>query len=85
MEEKRMVELLLYAKVCFERCTNPFAHIHLTKRKVNADECRELSHYIATILEDHAYEVADRSKTLIYTDIAKALKKAVEDFEETQK
>ena len=52
MEEERLLELLAYAKVCFEKCTSPFETIHLAKKKVTANECVELSRAIADILED---------------------------------
>jgi len=52
MEERRLHELLAYARVCFDKCTNPFETVHLAKKNVTADECRDLSQTIAEILED---------------------------------
>jgi len=52
MEDKRLHELLAYAKVCFDKCTSPFETMHLVKKNVTADECRELSQTIADIIED---------------------------------
>ena len=78
MNEERKLELLAYAKVCFEKCTNPFAAIHLIKKNVTADECRELSHYIADIIEDHIY------LTFSVLEADKILVKAEKEFMETQ-
>lgn len=84
MSEERKLELLAYAAVCFENCTNPFEFIHLQKKKVNADECRDLSHLIAEIIDEYMYYLADKSKTKIYTDVAKAKLEAEKDYKETQ-
>ena len=70
MSAERQEELIAYASVCFEHCTNPFDRTHLIKKKVSADECRDLSHFIADILNDCVTE--------------DSLKKAEEDFKETQ-
>lgn len=51
MDHKRKMELLAYAIICFEKCTNPFALMHLQKKNVDADECRDLSQEIADLLE----------------------------------
>jgi hypothetical protein len=48
-----MIELLAYAAACFEHCTNPFETLHLSKKKITADECKDLSEAIATILAEH--------------------------------
>lgn len=52
IKRKRNLELLAYAKVCFEKCTSPFAHMHLLKMNVLADECIDLSHKIAGLIGD---------------------------------
>jgi len=79
MEEKRLLELLAYAKVCFEKCTSPFAHIHLSKKKVSADECVDLSNEIADIL--------DTTLSFNYgvLEAKEALEQAEQEFMETQK
>lgn len=84
MDENRKLELLAYAKTCFENGTNPFDRIHLQKKKVSADECRDLSHLLAEILDDFMYYLADKSKTKIYTDVATAKLQAEKHFKETQ-
>lgn len=78
MDEKRELELLAYAKVCFEKCTNPFASIHLIKKKVTADECRDLSHIIAEIIDD---VLMDKEGVL---QAQVTVEKANEEFMETQ-
>lgn len=78
MDKQRYLELLAYASVCFDRCTNPFETVHLLKKNVKASECIDLSHQIANTLELEAY--------LLSPDEAeKAIEKAKQDFEETQK
>jgi len=79
MEKKRLIELLAYAKVCFEKCTSPFEVTHLDKKEVNADECRDLSFKIAELIEDEV-------NLLSYDEEeAKAiLEQAEKEFEETQ-
>ncbi len=52
-ELKRMAELLAYASVCFEHCTNPFDRVHLLKMHVTADECGALSEAIAELIADN--------------------------------
>lgn len=51
MAWERRCKLLAYVKVCFENNTNPFASVHLIKKNVNADECRELSQIIADLID----------------------------------
>jgi hypothetical protein len=78
MDHKRKCELLAYAKVCFERCTSPFEHVHLLKKNVTSDECRDLSHMIAeTIGDELDFEGTLESKEYI--------EQAEKEFEETQK
>jgi len=80
MEQKRLIELLAYAKVCFEKCTSPFETTHLDKKEVNADECRDLSFKIAELIEDEV-------NLLLSYDEEKAkaiLEQAEKEFEETQ-
>lgn len=79
MNEERKLELLAYAKVCFEHCTNPFAATHLIKKKVMADECRDLSRLIAEIISD---DVAGNLGVLEESVLMKEAEKA---FMETQK
>ena len=79
MNNKRKLELLAYAKVCFEKCTNPFEHTHLLKKKVRADECVDLSHIIAVLIEEAMYLDAERSENVQYL-----LKLAEKEFMETQ-
>lgn len=75
---ERQLELLAYAKVCFENRTTPFAPIHISKKKVTVDECNWLSQHIAELLDG----------ILIDEGVLKA-QEAVEqaeiEFEETQK
>ena len=83
MNAKRLFELLAYAKVCFDKCTNPFETMHLIKKQVTADECRDLSREIASIIERAMTDSFDpwvvNSKT-----VEVALRKAEEEFAETQ-
>jgi hypothetical protein len=58
VKPERLLELLAYAKVCFEKCTNPFETAHLAKMNVTADECRDLSAEIASIIEDAVVDFA---------------------------
>lgn len=78
MDKKRLLELLSYAEVCFERCTNPFARIHLLKEDISADECRDLSNQIASIINEwinYLYSPEEQKG---------AKSKAEEDFLDTQ-
>lgn len=79
MKQERLMELLAYAKVCFDKCTNPFASIHLLKKKVLAHECRDLSHHIARIVEEAMYLDSKRTENVQYL-----IKKAEKEFMETQ-
>lgn len=81
MKTERLLELLAYAKVCFEKCTNPFETVHLAKLKVTADECRDLSAEIASIIEDAAVDLAVGSKRL---NASIAFELAEKRFAETQ-
>ena len=78
MKTERLVELLAYAKVCFDKCTNPFETTHLIKKNVTADECRDLSFAIAEAIEEKIeWEV-------VPDKVVKIIKKAMQDFAETQ-
>jgi len=79
MDEKRRLELLAYAKVCFEKCTNPFETTHLIKKKVTADECRYLSYLIAEVIEGYLGDMGMFSE-----ELEGVLKQAEKDFAETQ-
>jgi hypothetical protein len=79
MKQKRLIELLAYAKVCFDHCTNPFETTHLVKKDVRSYECRDLSHEIADIIEKELY--------IWFTghyDIKSILQQAEKEFAETQ-
>lgn len=78
MDVKRLVELLAYAKVCFDKCTTPFATMHLVKKSVTADECRDLSVKIAEIIEEELYTI------FVGHGIKAALAQAEREFAETQ-
>jgi hypothetical protein len=80
VKPERLLELLAYAKVCFEKCTNPFETVHLAKLKVTAEECRELSVDIASIIEDEVLAIAASKRSNAFT----VLKQAEERFAETQ-
>ena len=82
MKTKRLVELLAYAKVCFDKCTNPFELMHLSKKEVTADECRDLSFYIADIIEQELDILSMGLKAALNTD--NILAQAEKDFAETQ-
>ena len=56
MNKDRFIELLAYAKECFANSTNPFETRHLVKKGVTADECRDLSNEIATIIDDYLFD-----------------------------
>jgi len=58
-DKRRLFELIAHAVVCFERCSNPFAPKYLIENKVTADECRDLSHQLASILEEWLFEMED--------------------------
>lgn len=75
MNEKRLLELLVNAIVCFERCSSPFSLSQLSKRNITANECRDLSNQIASILEEWISEMYE------YKEIEKALeeRRAEED------
>jgi len=79
MDEKRRLELLAYARVCFDNCTNPFELIHLQKKNVTAGECRDLSRDIADAIEE------DLNIPYTREEIAQALENAEKEFDETQK
>lgn len=81
VKPERLLELLAYAKVCFEKCTNPFETIHLVKMKVTADECRDLSAEIADMIEDKVIELAIASKKY---SAGVLLEEAEKRFAETQ-
>jgi len=50
--EDRMRDLLRNAARCFEECCSPFCLAELTKMEVTADECKDLSGWIAAIVKD---------------------------------
>jgi len=78
--KKRTLELLAYAQICFDKCTSPFALTHLQKNNVSSDECIDLSHKIADLIENEMYSYPDRDNNIHYL-LAIAEKK----FMETQK
>ena len=78
MNDQRKIELLTYAQVCFEKCTNPFETMHLIKKAVKASECFELSELIAECIAIHIEDNAS------HTVIANEYEKAVKEFAETQ-
>lgn len=51
MKVERLVELMAYAKVCFDHNTSPFETMHLVKKNVTSDECKELSGDVAEAIE----------------------------------
>ncbi len=71
MTTQREKELLAYAAVCFDNCTNPFELIHLQKQNVSLDECGDLSMNIADIIK-------------YWLDDSKLIKLMEKEFEETQ-
>jgi len=77
MSHKRKLELLAYAKVCFDKCTSPFALVHLQKNNVSSDECIDLSLYIADLL----YLELDQQGVL---EAKELLEEAEKKFMETQ-
>lgn len=77
-----MIELLAYAKVCFDKCTNPFETMHLIKKNVTADECRDLSFKIADIIEEELHTLSAVSGEKY--DIRVMLELADKEFAETQ-
>ena len=77
MNHERLTELLAFAKVCFDKCTSPFAHKYLIFKNVTADECKELSATLAEAIENQLWSRDAWSD--------KALKKAEEEFEEAEK
>jgi hypothetical protein len=79
MEPKRLIELLAYAKVCFDNCTSPFETTHLVKKDVRSYECRDLSREIADIIEKELYTLSTG-----HYDIKAILQQAEKDFAETQ-
>lgn len=83
MTPERRQELLAYAAACFEHCTNPFEYVHLVQKKVTADECKDLSQDIASILEDEivACITLDRSSF----SLSNLKSRARLEFEETQR
>jgi len=78
MKQERLIELLAYSKVCFEHSTNPFETPHLVKKDVRSDECKELSHKIADIIEDYLFETGEK------TEVKSILQQAEKEFAETQ-
>jgi len=78
MNNKRHLQLLAYASVCFDRCTNPFETIHLRKNDVTAKECRWLSQQICEIIEE-VLEISYGTEKM-----EKARDKAQLKFAETQ-
>lgn len=78
MDKKRRLELLAYAKVCFDKCTSPFETVHLVKKKVNSDECRDLSSEIGDSIENYIEEYFTNN------DVIVAIKIAEKEFAETQ-
>jgi len=88
METERLLELLAYAKVCFEKCTNPFELIHLVKKRVTADECRDLSQTIADILEDEIDSIVAAENALKTGSVPlskELIAQAEKDFAEAQR
>lgn len=83
MNGKRLLELLAYAKVCFDKCTNPFETMHLSKKQVTADECRDLSAEIASIIEDAMSDMFD-PWVVGSKEVKSALENAEKEFAETQ-
>jgi hypothetical protein len=83
MEKKRELELLAYAKVCFDKCTSLFETIHLSKKKITADECRDLSFEIGSIIEDALSDYVDKLPEG-FKEIREALEQAEREFAETQ-
>jgi len=79
MKQERLIELLAYAKVCFDHCTNPFETTHLVKKDVRNYECRDLSHKIADIIEQELYTLFTG-----HYDIKAILQQAEKEFAETQ-
>ena len=79
MDEKRKLELLAYAKVCFEKCTSPFASTHLIKKNVTASECRDLSYMIAEIIAEEINWKFNTSKAV--TELIEAEKLFMETQE----
>lgn len=78
MKPSRLLELLAYAKVCFDHCTTPFESTHLQKQNVKADECRDLSFKIAeTVFEYIEWNFKE-------DEVEKAMEQARKQFEETQ-
>lgn len=57
---ERMEKLLKNASRCFRQCYSPFAHSELTKMRVTADECKDLSVAIADIIDDYLNIEEDR-------------------------
>lgn len=81
MKPERLLELLAYAKVCFEKCTNPFETVHLAKLKVTVDECKDLSAEIGSIIEDEVLSLVTCSKRF---NASVFLEQAEKRFAETQ-
>lgn len=81
METKRLLELLAYAKVCFEKGRSPFDRVHLAKLNVTAEECRNLSAEIADIIGDKVIDLSIDSKKY---NASVLLEEAEKRFIETQ-
>jgi hypothetical protein len=77
------MELLAYAKACFDHCTSPFETMHLIKKQVKADECVDLSREIANIIEDAMLNMFD-AWVVGSKEIKVALARAEAEFLETQ-
>jgi len=78
MDKQRLLELLSYAKVCFEKCTNPFEITHLRKKNVSANECRDLSDQIGSIIDEWLYGLYSPE------EVETVSSQAEQDFKETQ-
>ena len=83
---KRQLELLSYASVCFKHNTSPFETTHLSKMKVTANECFWLSEQISRVLNEKIDDLALmgslRGTVKMLGEQFRA--KAEKDFEETQ-
>jgi len=88
MRKERMLELLAYASVCFVHGTSPFEMMHLSKKNVTLDECIDLSHMIANMIEDDVMDLCATSpNTSLQIDIAKfknLMAQSEKEFLETQ-
>jgi len=71
-------ELLMYASVCFDYCTNPFESMHLIKKDVRAGECIDLSNNLCDIISSYLAAVYGEES------YQRAKKLAEKEFKETQ-